>query len=351
MPDNPLPPYVSFSTDLAPTVAHWQAQLAPSSTFLLVDAEVARLHPTTVGQVSGHCTSSLTLPSGEVHKTLDTMQRIWHFLLEQGADRRSLVIALGGGVVTDMVAFAASTYMRGIRFVLCPSTLLSQVDASMGGKTGIDFAGGKNLVGTFAEPEAVVIAPTLLRTLPERELLSGYAEVLKHGLIADAAYWHAHKGISPLQADLQGMVQRSMAIKHAVVLQDPREAGLRKTLNFGHTLGHAIESAWLHTPTPLLHGEAVALGMQLAADLSVRCTGLSAAERDDIVQHLRALGYPGPERLPPADSLWPYLRLDKKNQGGSLRFSLLRSIGHCVWDVAVPADLVQELLSDYANCG
>ncbi|MBX3102434.1 MAG: 3-dehydroquinate synthase [Bacteroidetes bacterium] len=342
--DPVLPPHLFFSTDLGVTLAAWQQEVNPSACFLVADAQVARLHAAEVSRVASLCQASYTVPSGEVYKTLETTQALWRFLLDNGADRKALVFAIGGGVVTDMTAFAASTYMRGVRFILCPTTLLSQVDASMGGKTGIDFAGGKNLVGTFAEPEAVVIGPHFLDTLPPRELLSGYAEVLKHGLIADAAYWHTHKQISPQQADASRMVQQSIALKHAVVQKDPREQGLRKTLNFGHTLGHAIESVWLETDTPLLHGEAVALGMQLAAELSVELTGLSVAERDDICLHLRQLGFPGPEKLPEPEALFHYLRLDKKNRQGELRFSLLNRIGQCLWDVAVPPKLVQDLL-------
>lgn len=344
MDNLPLPPELHMAAELAATLP---PLLAGYTTHLMVDAEVARLYDDLLQQLPVH--SRFVVPSGERFKTLDTAAAMWQHLLAHGADRGSLVLAIGGGVTTDMAAFVASTYMRGIRFILCPTTLLSQVDASIGGKTGIDFAGGKNLVGTFAQPEAVVVWPGWLQTLPERELYSGYAEVLKHGLIADRAYWLAHSAIQPEQADAAHMVRHSIALKYSVVQQDPTEKGLRKILNYGHTIGHAIESYGLTTPSPLLHGEAIALGMVLEAQLAVEVAGLAQAEADEIAQRLTALGYPARLSAEGIPAMMQYMGMDKKNRAGGLRFSLPSAIGHCLYDVEVEATLVQKLLTQYAS--
>src|SRR5690606_10460310 len=208
-------------------------------------------------------------------KNIKTCLKVWEALSEADADRKSLLINLGGGVPTDLGGFVASTFMRGIDFINIPTTLLSMVDASVGGKTGVDLGPLKNQIGLINQPQMVLVFPNFLRTMDPRELKSGYAEMLKHGLILDAEYWkQLRKGGDFTKA---AAIQRSIALKNKVVLEDPREMGLRKILNFGHTLGHAIESHCLERPDreTLLHGEAIAIGMILEAYLSHRLTGLS----------------------------------------------------------------------------
>lgn len=326
-------------------LATLQPLLSGRAVHLFVDAEAARCHSSLLAQLQVQ--SRFVVPSGEQHKTLQTATHMWQHLLAVGADRAGLVLAVGGGVTTDMAAFVASTYMRGLPVVLCPTTLLSQVDASVGGKTGIDFEGGKNLIGTFYQPEQVVIWPGFLATLPPRQLLSGYAEVLKHGLIADAAYWdHCKAGLPTGPVALAEVVTHSVSLKAQVVQQDPTEKGLRKILNFGHTLGHAIESYYLATDEPLLHGEAVALGMLLEARLAALKTGLPMAAVQEIAHVLTGLGYP--TRLPAqaVPAVLQLMRLDKKNRSGSFRFSLLRAIGQCDYDIEVSEALVTQSIAE-----
>ncbi|XHR97363.1 3-dehydroquinate synthase family protein [Mucilaginibacter sp. UC70_90] len=203
----------------------------------------------------------IEVSSGEESKNIDFCVGVWKMLIDFGADRKSLMINLGGGVITDMGGFAASTYKRGIDFVQVPTTLLSQVDASVGGKTGIDVDGIKNIIGTFTMPKAVFIAHEFLQSLPPRQILSGLAEMLKHGLIVDAAYWNKLKN-SDLKNPSVELVHRSVQIKNEITIQDPHEKGIRKALNFGHTIGHAVETySLLHDEDSLSHGEAVAIGM------------------------------------------------------------------------------------------
>src|ERR1700759_1222416 len=226
----------------------------------------------------------IEVPYGEENKNIDTCTGIWKLLIDFGADRKALMINLGGGVITDMGGFAASTFKRGIDFVQVPTTLLSQVDASVGGKTGIDLDGVKNIIGTFTQPKAVFIEHEFLKTLPPRQILSGLAEMLKHGLIADAAYWNKLK-FSDLESPSAELVYHSVEIKNKVVIEDPHEKGIRKSLNFGHTIGHAIETySLLNDGNPLTHGEAIAAGMICEAQLSAIKIGLSEDEVKEITE-------------------------------------------------------------------
>lgn len=224
----------------------------------------------------------IEIEAGETHKHIDTCTQVWYALSELGADRKSLLINIGGGVVTDLGGFVASTYMRGIPFINIPTSLLAMVDASVGGKTGVDLGALKNLVGVINNPKGVLIYPDFLATLPTEELRSGMAEMFKHGLISDEGYWHKMCNLSELtEAHLGSLIYESVIIKNEVVTQDPTEKGLRKTLNYGHTLGHAIESYCLQNPNRerLLHGEAIAIGMVLATYLSVKELGFSITGR------------------------------------------------------------------------
>lgn len=287
----------------------------------------------------------IVIKPGEEHKNLQTVQRIWRTLLKHHADRNALLINLGGGVITDLGGFVASTYKRGIKFINIPTTLLSMVDAAIGGKTGIDFGGGKNQIGTFAEAEEVIIDPVFLSTLPRRELLSGMAEMLKYGFIADANLLKTN------MENYQDYILRCGEIKREIVVHDPTEKGLRKILNFGHTLGHAIESHCLTTEHPLLHGEAVALGMAVALWLSVKQCGLDKKVMQNYEKQLPMLLSEAELNLTVADMepILSYLALDKKNKGEQPQFVLLEAVGKTVRDVEVDAKEVRSALAYIIN--
>lgn len=291
----------------------------------------------------------LVLQGGEACKSVEHLARVWAFLSSSRLDRRSLVIAIGGGVITDLVGFAAATYMRGVSFVAIPTTLLAQVDASVGGKNGINLAGVKNIVGTIRQPDTVIIDTETLSTLPPRELLSGFAEIVKHGLIADRAYYEqvTSRSVSQWTADeLVEIIFRSCEIKGSIVQADPRESGARKSLNFGHTLGHAIEALALRQNSPIAHGEAVAIGMHAAAFLSCSKGNCSEKDLDEVVAGLKAVGLP--VRLPVAQQpqeLLDLVTFDKKNIRGESRWTLLNGLGSCVWDVVISEDLVRQAIA------
>ena len=317
-----------------------------SKVFILTDENVA---PFWLPEVAHwlHCDSAvdIVIKAGEQHKNLQTVQRIWKTLMKHHADRNALLVNLGGGVITDLGGFAASTYKRGIKFINIPTTLLAMVDAAIGGKTGIDFGGGKNQIGTFAEAEEVIIDPVFLETLPERELFSGLAEMLKYGFIADA------KLLEINLEDYQQFIVRCGEIKREIVAQDPTEKGLRKILNFGHTLGHAIESHCLTTDYPLLHGEAVTLGMFGALWLSVKQLGLEESILQNFENQLPMLLSEAEVALSETDIdlILGYLVHDKKNKGEKPQFVLLKKVGNPVWNVEVESDLVKQALAYIIN--
>ncbi|RMF03049.1 MAG: 3-dehydroquinate synthase [Bacteroidetes bacterium] len=292
----------------------------------------------------------IEVPPGEIYKTLDTARRIWQQLFELEAGRRWCMLNLGGGVIGDMGGFCAGTYKRGIDFIQLPTTLLSQVDASVGGKLGIDFYGVKNAIGMFQNPVAVWADPLFFDTLPARELRSGFAEIVKHALIRDAAQWAELVTLTDLtHVNWADWVARSVAIKKDIVLVDPYEDGLRKALNFGHTIGHAVESYFLETDTPLLHGEAIAIGMIAEAYLSQSILGLSAEAYHTIAHYL--IHHYGHRQLP--ESSWPTLlatmRQDKKNETAAINFSLLPRIGQVLVNQTASAELIKEALLAYNN--
>ncbi|MDO5510543.1 MAG: 3-dehydroquinate synthase [Weeksellaceae bacterium] len=273
----------------------------------------------------------INIAPGEGSKSPEILHELWHAMLEMKADRNSLLINLGGGMITDVGGFLASTYKRGISFVNVPTSLLAMVDASLGGKNGINVGGFKNQVGTFTSPDFTLIETEFLKTLPEREMLAGFAEMLKHGLIADRIYWDVLKFLradvpADNHTDWTVYIKRSVEIKTTIVENDFYEQKARKTLNFGHTLGHAIES-YFSDKSPILHGEAVAVGMILEAHMSVQAGYLSEAEFSEIAYHISEL-YTKIE-LPSYEDLRPYLVQDKKNVKGSLRFMPLLHIGKC----------------------
>ncbi len=296
----------------------------------------------------------VTLPDGEVHKDWPTLQLIFDALLENTCDRKTVLFALGGGVVGDMAGFAAACYMRGVPFVQVPTTLLAQVDSSVGGKTAINHPLGKNMVGAFYQPERVICDLDVLQTLPPRELSAGLAEIIKYGPIADMAFleW-IEDNIDALlarePAALGHAIRRSCEIKAEVVGQDERETGLRAILNFGHTFGHAIESGLGYGQW--LHGEGVGCGMVMAARLSQRLGGVDAAFVARLNTLIQRAGLPvtGP-RLAAEDSAGRYLelmRVDKKAEAGEIRFVVIDSPGRAVVRAA-PDALVREVID--ASC-
>jgi 3-dehydroquinate synthase len=268
----------------------------------------------------------ISLPDGEAFKTLETVEDILDTLVENSANRDTTVVALGGGVVGDIAGFAAACYMRGVDFVQVPTTLLAQVDSSVGGKTGVNHASGKNLIGAFHQPRAVLIDTGTLKTLPDRELKAGLAEVIKYGAIVDADFfaWIEDnlEALIARDADaLAAAVQRSCELKAEIVAEDERESGRRALLNFGHTFGHAIEHCQGYGEW--LHGEAVAAGMVMAAQLSANDTALAGR----IETLLKRAGLPTRPPAIAANDLLAAMSLDKKVQGKQLRFVLLRSLG------------------------
>jgi 3-dehydroquinate synthase len=287
--------------------------------------------------------------AGEESKTIDFCIGIWKMLIDFGADRKALMINLGGGVITDMGGFVASTYKRGIDFVQVPTTLLSQVDASVGGKTGVDVDGIKNIIGTFTQPRAVFMNAEFLNTLPDRQILSGLAEMLKHGLIIDAEYWHQLK-TSNLSLPSAQLIHRSVQIKNEVVIEDPHEKGIRKALNFGHTIGHAVETySLLNDADPLSHGEAIAIGMICEAWLSNCKAGLPDNELVEITEVLNGL-YP---KYDINESIFPtlleHMLKDKKNQNGKINCTLLKRIGQYSIDNICTADELSNSLRYYTG--
>lgn len=293
----------------------------------------------------------LVMKAGEQNKHLNTCTQLWRELSEFGADRNALLINLGGGVVTDLGGFVACAYKRGIAFINIPTTLLSMVDASVGGKTGIDLDQLKNQIGIIQEPDFVLVDPVFLNTLPKDEFRSGYAEILKHGLIQDPAYFEK---LTDYNSDIKGIgehIFHSIGIKAKVVAQDPYEKNLRKILNYGHTLGHAIESYFLDHPnyTRLLHGEAIAIGMIMEAQLSHTTTGLSKEERDRIKSVFGSIYQK--VSLTPEDisAIKALLRHDKKNLSGNVRFVLLESIGNPVIDQVVNEAAIDDAIAYYLD--
>lgn len=324
------------------------APLAPTSILIVSDATVAPLYGETAFAAARRAapTALLELVGGEQHKTMTTVGRVLDALVASGADRRSLVVALGGGVVGDIAGFAAAIYMRGIRYVQAPTTLLAQVDSSVGGKTGVNHPRGKNLIGAFHQPALVLSDTDTLRTLPPRELSAGLAEVLKHGLLADADYFERtlrdlQRLLACDEEALAAEIARSCEIKADVVARDEREAGERALLNLGHTFGHAIEA--LTGFSRWLHGEAVGCGLCLAADLSHRLGLIARADVERVEAAVAAARLPTRiEGLSLRDAL-ELMRGDKKAEAGRVKFVLLERIGRAIQrtvpDAAVAATL------------
>jgi len=320
---------------------------------IISDPQVKRLYGAAVSKSlrdSGFTIETLTIPAGEENKTLETVARLYHEMLSSGLDRKSFVVALGGGLVGDVAGFAAATYMRGIPFVQVPTTLLAQVDASVGGKVGVNLPEGKNLVGAFHQPSLVFIDPDVLKTLPAREQRSGFAEVVKYGVIRDADFFsyleeHYEDVLLLKPSAIEKAIATCCRIKAEVVAADEREeSGLRATLNFGHTIAHSLEA--LSAYETYLHGEAVSIGMDCAAEISSRLGLLSRSDADRVVSLLKNSGLPVAFSGLDVEQLLARTRFDKKVLGDKIRFVLAKKIGEVFLSDTVPLDLVRDVLQE-----
>lgn len=310
---------------------------------LVSDSNVASLYAKEVTNIlenEGYFCVSFTFPAGEASKNLDTVARLYEFLIEQSFDRNDVLLALGGGVTGDLTGFAASTYLRGIRFIGMPTSLLSMVDSSIGGKTGVDYKAYKNMVGAFYQPSAVYINVSALQTLPEREFLAGMGEVVKHGFILDDTYHtflkeNTKKILAKDAEVLCSMIYQSLCIKRGVVERDPKEKGERALLNFGHTIGHAVEKLNQFT---LLHGECVSVGMIAAAELSVLRGALTREEAEEVKKLLIAFGMATEVSPLEKEEFLAVCHRDKKADGAKIKFVLLQKIGQAFLDAEVTDD-------------
>ena len=327
---------------------------APSKVICLTDSNTAKYclpilesHLDSDIRISG-----ITVPAGEAFKTIATCQSVWQQLSDLGTDRKSLMINLGGGVITDLGGFVACTFKRGIEFINIPTSLLAMVDASVGGKNGVDLGHIKNQIGVMQNPLAVFVDVAFLDTLPQPERNSGYAEMLKHGLIASEAYWNELKDFHNMNSDaLADAIWKSIEIKNRVVTKDPNEKGERKTLNYGHTLGHAIESYCLESKDrePLLHGEAIAIGMVLANYISQQMLAFPKVKLQQttshFLHHFKRVSFD----LSEIEKIIELLKFDKKNVDGNVNFVLLKDFGNYKIDMTVANDLIFNAFEYYKN--
>jgi 3-dehydroquinate synthase len=341
--------------------AHLKPVLRSPRVAILTDENVAPLHlerlTKSLDEV-GIDHISIVLPAGESSKSLATYEKVIDQLLDTKIQRDEALIALGGGVIGDLTGFAASTLRRGVDFIQIPTTLLSQVDSSVGGKTGINAPQGKNLIGAFYQPKIVLADVGLLSSLPKRELLAGYAEVVKYGLLGDFEFfsWLEVNGPAVIEGDIAARitaVEKSVLAKAAIVAQDERESGVRALLNLGHTFGHALEAETGYGRY-LNHGEAVAIGMIMAAELSIKMGLLSGQDGRRIHSHFQAVGLP--QKVPSiedlswqSDRLLDHMRQDKKVSGGKLTFILLKSIGNAFTTQDVAVRDILDVLTDELN--
>ncbi|MCW4470812.1 3-dehydroquinate synthase [Flavobacterium sp. MFBS3-15] len=290
----------------------------------------------------------IEIEAGEANKSIETCIEVWHALTDLGAERKSLLINIGGGVVTDLGGFVASTFKRGVDFINVPTSLLAMVDASVGGKTGVDLGVLKNQVGVINNPAAVLIDTNFLDTLPQAEMRSGLAEMLKHGLIADKTYWDSFSDLSNMTTDDLGtLIHWSVEIKNRIVELDPNEKNIRKVLNFGHTLGHAIESHFLSSPAPLLHGEAIAAGMVMESYLSMSKGLLLEEEYESVKSVVHSIFGIVNFETKDIESIISLMAHDKKNESGRVMFVLLNGIGNAAIDHKAGNALIIKAFEDY----
>lgn len=290
----------------------------------------------------------IELESGEDKKTLETCLQVWGALTDTGADKKSLIINLGGGVISDLGGFVASTFKRGIDCINIPTTLLSMVDASVGGKTGVDFEGIKNHIGTTAEPKGIFVNPTFLNTLSERQLKNGFAEIIKIALIADSIFWKELKKLkSTTEFSSEKIITKAIELKNTIVKKDLHETNLRKSLNFGHNIGHALESALIKQSKDILHGEAIAAGMIMEAEIAQSLKRVSGKEQKEITDYIRSI-YKNIKITKETESqLLQYILHDKKNEGDDLCFALPKGIGAYELYCGVSLDIIKKSINNY----
>lgn len=344
---------IVYTNNVSEAIKSLVAEISPVSVHVITDENVER----DVLPSLGLSYPRIVVKAGDEHKNIESLSHIWSSLIAQGATRYSLVINIGGGVVTDMGGFAAATYKRGVRFINVPTTLLSAVDAAVGGKTGINFDGFKNEVGAFAPADAVVISTVLFKTLPREELLSGYAEMLKHGLLSSAADYSELLGLEILSTEMEPLLpllEKSVKVKERIVEEDPKEHGIRRALNLGHTAGHAFEGLALERNTPIPHGYAVAYGILVEMILSHTAEGYPSDELYKYANYLKENSYGSPDvDCDDYDALVEFMRHDKKNATrDSINFTLLASPGHPLIDrtvseteIRAALDIFRDLLS------
>ncbi|SHJ21978.1 3-dehydroquinate synthase [Flavobacterium haoranii] len=323
-----------------------------SKLFILVDENTSSYClPNFIAQIATEVEIEIIeLEAGEEFKNIETCVQVWQSLIELGGDRKSIIINLGGGVVTDLGGFVACTFKRGIDFVNVPTTLLSMVDASVGGKNGVDLGHLKNQIGVIKEPKAVLIDTQFLETLPQSEMLSGLAEMMKHGLISDKSYWDKFKNLNNLKSeDLDGLIYESVLIKNKIVSEDLTENGIRKALNFGHTLGHAIESYCLENTSKqnLLHGHAVAIGMILESYISKEKGLITNDEYQEIKYFINEYFEKVNFDENDINEIIDLMIFDKKNEFGKVQFALLKGIGNIQINETSSNELIFKAFEDY----
>lgn len=351
MPDSNVHSNIVFSqhieTELRKIVQNYPA----GKVFLLTDQTASGFClPLVQSVIDEFAIKTVTISSGEGNKNIQSVIHVWDFLSNNGADRKSLLVNIGGGMLTDLGGFSASTFKRGFDFVNIPTTLLAQVDASLGGKTGFNFNGLKNEIGVFMEPNSVIINTNFLKTIDRENFLSGYAEMLKHGLIKSREHWNELMAFDLENIDygaLQEIIAHSVAVKEWHVLNDLREQNIRKALNFGHTIGHAFESYAMKTGRPILHGFAVVYGMIAELYLSQKKCGLAPDELNAISSWL--IDKYGKFEIQESDfePLYQLMTHDKKNEGKRINFTLIPEIGKVEINVDCPKELIIEALNFY----
>ena len=345
---------VYYSEDSYSKLNAYLAENKPSKIFILVDQNTHE-HCLSIflqKMEASITTEVIEIEAGEEFKHIETCLGVWNALSELEADRKSLMINLGGGVVTDLGGFVASTFKRGINFINVPTTLLSMVDASVGGKTGVDLGNLKNQVGVIVQPEMVLVDSVYLKTLSAQEMRSGLAEILKHGLIADEKYWHKVSDLASLDlSDLDEIIKTSVDIKAEIVKIDPFERSIRKKLNYGHTLGHAIESFCLTEPNrkKLLHGEAIAAGMILETYISAQLKGFPEEKLQSISRTFESIYGKEEFNSEEIQQIKSLMKFDKKNERGNINFVLLEDVGKAVIDVTVPDEIIEKAFIYYSS--
>ncbi len=343
---------ISITDDILATLPMRLERLFPGAQkFVITDSNVRRFYGKSLlssFDQSGELVMLLEVPAGEASKNSELVYQLQSELLRRGVHRDSVIVAFGGGVVGDLAGFVAATVLRGIRFVQVPTTLLAQVDSSVGGKVGIDHPAGKNLIGAFHQPHAVYIDVSLLKTLPEREFRSGLTEAFKIAAALDAEYFafiarNAGKIKRSNASFLEKLIARSVGLKAAVVMKDEYETGIRKALNLGHTIGHALEAT---SGFRILHGEAVGMGIALESEVALRLGLLHRRDQKTLLKTMKALKLrTRPPVLRDRGRFFDALRADKKALQGKVRFVLPTSIGACALGVEVPEDLVDRIIS------